>query len=299
MSRCPSCGRPVAVARASCLYCGRPLADETRLATAPETVGPAMPAPAAAPEPPGTLLVLDLASVDEASLARAASLSAYEARLLVRRGALHVHRVLGVTEAEAEAERLRREGLVVFLVPEGEARIQPLRALGGECSPEAATLRTEEGPLLVHREDLLLVVRGPIAREYRPSPKRRRVETATLEEGYRVHLHRRSDPRPVEIDASNFEFGFAPTGSSRLELDSWVDTLAVGLARDDEFRRLPPVLAPAEPEARSALAAAGRLGRRPRDEEGEDEAAVLDNARQFRYYSGWRAAIERRRTETG
>src|SRR3990172_5832533 len=190
MSRCPSCGRPVAVARASCLYCGRPLADETRLARAGETAGPAMPAPAAAPEPPGTLLVLDLASVDEASLARAASLSAYEARLLVRRGALHVHRVLG----EAEAERLRTEGLVVFLVPEGEARIQPLRALGGECSPEAATLRTEEGPLLVHREDLLLVVRGPIAREYRPSPKRRRVETATLEEGYRVHLPRRPAP---------------------------------------------------------------------------------------------------------
>ena len=191
--------------------------------------------------------------------------------------------------------RLGTEGLAAVVVPETEARARPVRALGGARDQGSLALRTEDGPLVVARGQVLLVVRGPIAREYQPSFKRRRVHTARLEEGYRVHLHLRAPagPRPVEIDAAHFEFGFAVTGSARLELDSWVETVAGNAPRDDGFRRLPPALGPAEPEPKGAVSAAASLGRTSRD--AADAPVVLDNVEQFRFYSGWRAAAERRR----
>jgi hypothetical protein len=95
------------------------------------------------------------------------------------------------------------------------------------------------------------------------------VDVASPEEGFRVHFHRYSDPRPVEIDAANFEFGFTVTGSTRLEIDAWVEALAPDVPCDDGFRLLPPG--------------------------GEGESVVLDNAAQFLFYSAWRAALQRRR----
>jgi hypothetical protein len=67
------------------------------------------------------------------------------------------------------------------------------------------------------------------------------------------------------------------------------------VTRDDGFRRLPPAYGVAEPEPRGRLAAASALGRRSRGDHPESETVVLDNARQFRFYSAWRAALERRR----
>jgi hypothetical protein len=167
-------------------------------------------------------------------------------------------------------------------------------------------LRTEEEAVRVRRGDVRLVVRGAIRREYRPSFTRKKIDTARLEEGYRVHLHRRSEARPVEIDASNFEFGFAVTGSARLELDAWVDEVAAGASRDDGFRHLPPALGPAVEEPMGLLAAASYLGARSCPPHGgpapggsaagrTDQPLLLDNAAQFRFYSAWRGAFERRR----
>ncbi len=243
------------------------------------------------------MVVLDLAGVRLETLARALDLSPYERGLLARRGGLHLHRVLETAEAEAEAGRLRSSGVTVFLVPEVEARAAPLRAVGGERTEGALALRTEEGLLTLRRGGVTLVVRGAIAREYQTSSKRRRIDTARLEPGYRVHLHRRDEVRPVEIDASSFEFGFAVTGSARLEIDAWVSEVAGEALVDDDFRRLPSALGPAAGGPTGAIAAVSSLrlassGRRG----GQDEAAViLDNVDQFRFYSGWRAAVERRR----
>jgi hypothetical protein len=241
-------------------------------------------------------MVLDLAGVLPEALARALDVPPYEAGLLVRRGGLHLHRVLEGRAAGTEAERLRASGLTVFLLPEAEARLRPLRAVGGERCEGALALRTEEGPLTLRRGAVGLVVRGAIAREYQTSSRPRRIFTARLEPGYRVHLHRRLEPRAVEIDAFAFEFGFAVTGSARLELDAWVGELVPDQV-DDGFRRFPPALGPAGAEPKGALAAVGSLrlatagGRRGRDE----APVVLDNVEQFRFYSGWRAAVERRR----
>jgi hypothetical protein len=284
---CPSCRRPAAATRPTCLYCGAPIPqvspiEGTRTPRAPET-------------PRRALVILDLPGQDATALVEAAGIAPYEAGLIARRGGPHLLRLLDEAAAEREAARLRGAGLAVTLVPEAEARIDPLRATGGERRPGRLSLRTEEGPLDLPGEDALLIVRGRIAREHRPAlHRRRKVETATLEEGYRVHVHRRSEERPVEIDAANFEFGFAVTGSTRLEVDAWLEALAPDAPRDDLFRHLSPAFAPAEAEPRGPLAAAAALGVRVRDD-AEGETGIFDNLRQFRFYSGWRGAIERRR----
>jgi len=293
----------VAVARDRCLYCGEglpphlvpdpPARGRPSSGGAPAETG----APAEQSTPARTLVVLDLDAAGAERIETALGLSAYEAALLARRGGFHLHRILAPELAVAEAQRLRAEGLAVETVAETEIREQPLRALGGERSKGALTLRTEGEPVVLHRGDLLIVVRGPIARQYQPVYRRRRVDTASLEEGYRVHLHRRSDRRVVEIDSANFEFGFAVTGSTRLELDAWVDEIGAGVPRDDGFRRLPPAYGVAEPEPRGPPAAVGALSRAgsSNDTGVDGESVVLDNARQFRFYSAWRAALERRR----
>jgi hypothetical protein len=294
----------VAVARASCLYCGETLPPDA-------VVDPALgPSPASIPEPrepaapeekgpagPRRLVVLDLESARPEMLESALGLSGYEAALLARRGGYHLHRILETDRAEEEAERLRGAGLKVETLPESEVRTQPLRALGGERRRGRLELRTEEGSLTLWRQDVLLVVRGPIARQYQPAYKRRLVDIASPEEGFRAHFHRFSDPRPVEIDAANFEFGFTVTGSTRLEIDAWVEGLGPDVPCDDGFRRLPPAFGIAAPEAKGPLAAASSLSRSSRAGETgrEGESVVLDNAVQFLFYSAWRGALERRR----
>jgi hypothetical protein len=300
MPRCPSCGRPVALARETCLYCGAALPAD--LVPVPPPPGePRAAGPAAGEAPPSApgdrvLLVIDLGGAAPDALARALGLSAYEAALRARRGGFHLHAILGEPAATKERLRLEAESLRVDALPEAEARARPLCTSGGEREGERLRLRTEKGEVSLGREDLLLVVSGPIARQYQTLYRPRRQALATLDEGYRVHLHRRALVRPLEIDAANFEFGFAVTGSARLELEAWLEAVAKGVPRDDDFRRLPPAFGVAEPEPGGALGAAGRLAGTVRGPRGSDvERLMLDNAEQFRFYSGWRAAIERRR----
>ena len=304
MAICPACGRPRAASRASCLYCGAPLTAETGAAGADAALPATAAARAGAPEPPAGdrwLLVLDLAVASQDALARALERTPYEAGLLGRRGGFYLHRILEAAEAEGEVLRLGALGLTALRVPEAEARVRPLRTLGGERGEGTLTLRSEEGLVVLRRGDVLLTVAGPIVREYQTPSKRRRADTARPDEGYRVHLHRREEPRPVEIDPATVELGFAVTGSARLELDAWVAEVAAGAPRDDGFRRLPPALAPAEPEPKGALSAVRSLGPASRDATGrpDDRSILLDNIEQFRFYSGWRAAVERRRGRAG
>ncbi len=300
MPACPSCGRPVAVARACCLYCGVPL--PTGLAAqATQAVRESVASP-----PPRTLLVLDPVSGDRETLARATGLSAYQAGLIVQRRAPHLFRILDPEKAESELLRLREAGLAALGIPEREARTPPLVALSGERERGGLSLRTTEGPKSVRAGELLLVVQGPVLRERQSPSGRRKLLATTREEGWRVHLHRLSDPRPIEIDPSCFEPGFAVTGSTRLEIDAWLRELVPPVRHDDGFRFLVPALAPAEPEAPGRLSALGALraphaeraaasrNRSAGDRETEREQVVLDNVAQFRFYSGWRGAFERR-----
>jgi hypothetical protein len=247
----------------------------------------------AVPAGPDRLLVLlQVEGTEAAALARALGLAAAEANHRVRRGGWQLLRIAEPAAAEAHAQPLREAGLRIALVAEADVRAaaRPVLALGGDSTGPALSLRTMEGPARVQSGDLLLVVQGPITREYQTSQEVKRSRTATLEPGYRFHLHRRGEVRPLELDPGAFDFGAAASGaSSLLQLTAWVRELGAGVARDDGFRRLPPELGVAEAAA-GPLAAADALGVRG----GRGESTlVLDNLRQFRFYSAWRAALQR------
>jgi hypothetical protein len=287
---CPACGRKVAVARAECLYCGASLGRGLDVPVAADA------APSEAAKVADRVLVLlDAGSTAPELLAGALSLSSYEAGLVGRRGGLHLVRAVASDAAAAEAERLRALGAIPLLVPEAEVRARPILCLAGERQPSGLLLRTGQGSVTLAPGEAFLVVSGPITREYQPTAERRRIATARLEEGFRVHVHRRGADRPLEIDALNLEVGFAATGSVRLEIEAWLDAVAAGAPRDTGFSRLPPVLGAAEPDPRGALAAAGSLAAAAHGRAGDERALVLDNVAQFRFYSGCLAAVARRR----
>jgi hypothetical protein len=280
----------VALARPTCFYCGAALEG------APQAAPPESAATLAGAEPTTRVLVLlDLDGAEPDTLAEALGVSSYEAGLLARRGGLHLVRALEPDAAEAEAERLRAQGAAAWLVPEAEVRQPPLVCFAGERQGAALVLRTAHAPVTLERGDALLVVRGRVAREYQATAELRRITIASLEEGYRVQIHRRAETPALEIDALNFELGAAQSGSVRLEIDAWLDAVAGDAPRDDAFSRLGPVLGPEAPEkGGGALAAAGSLAAATRSGGGERGRLVLDNVAQFRFYSGCLAAVRRR-----
>jgi len=283
MAACGRCGRPLAVNRPTCLYCG-----------APVTAAPAPPAPTAVPDAQGperVLLVAVLEGADPGALAGALGLSLTEARQRVRRTGPELLRIRAADGAAEECARLEACGATVRALPETPVRraADPWLALGGRPVAGGLRLRGGAGERLVAPEALLLVVEGRIQREYQPR-EGKRPRTATLEQGHRLHLHLRDEEVPVELDPGGFEFDEdgGPI-SSLLRLRGWVERLSEGVPRDDGFRFVPPALGPEEPAGAGALAATGGLRRSDRAE----ESLVLDNLRQFRFYSAWRGAWAR------
>ena len=291
---CPRCRRPVAVGRRQCLYCG---ADVSARAPAAKDKGPQPPRTAMAPSaipgsalPERVLVVVALEGVDAARLSAAFGISRYEAGQWARRGGYHLHRAAADAEAAAARERLAAQGIAAFTFDEAAVRAaaEPEPALGGRFDGQALRVRTPAGPVDIAGADLLLVVKGPITREHPPMDSLRWARTATLEPGFRFHLHRRDAPRPVEIDPAAFDFGHRARESSLLEIAGWITALAAAAPVDDGFRRSAPALALAAPAAGAAA--------RPEDALRTSAApplAILDNVAQFRFYSAWRGAVER------
>jgi len=266
------------------VYCG---------ADAPPTTAEAP--PEVPPEPSRLLVLAQTRDADPEALARALGLAAADAAHRVRRGGWQLLRIAEPAAAREQVARLGEAGVIAVLVPEAEVRLaaRPAVALGGEWTGRELSLRTTEGSMRVEPSHLVLVVQGPIAREYQTSQEVKRARTATLESGYRFHLHRKGDARPVELDPGAFDFGSRASGaSSLLQLSAWVQELTRGGPVDDAFRRLPPELGMAESAVAGPLAAADALGARAAVR--GEAALVLDNLRQFRFYSAWRAAVERR-----
>jgi hypothetical protein len=299
----------VAAARPSCLYCGAALPEAALAAARAASVavargeplaalaGAAAGGPAAAAEPASrTLLVVRLEQADATALAQALDLTPFEAQQWRRRGGWQLVRIAAPRHAEGEVSRLAGHGLEALAIPEAEARAarEPIAVSGGSFDAASGVLGLElaGARLALAPAALLLAVAGPIAREYQAEARRARwARTAELEEGYRVHLHRREEPRALELDPASFRFSGARrfAASARLELDGWLASFAErGVTVDGGFRRMVPELALAEREqAPGAL----ELGR---GEPREGAAAVLDNLAQFRFYSGWRCAVARR-----
>jgi hypothetical protein len=278
------------------MYCGARLPEaavrQAEAHTREVLAAPGLGTEVAPSGPERALLVLDLEGAEAAVLAPALGLSAYEAGQRARAGGLHLHRVLAAAEAEAEAGRLRAAGVAVFTVPEKELReAAPVLVVGGELQPDGRIHLRAEEDVQIGRGDVLLAVKGPIARGVPPADQIRVVRLAVPEPGYRIHLHRASDPRPLELDPDDFDFGpHGPlSGSALRELTSWLETVVAPEGVDDRFRRLPPALGPAAPDRRAVRDALGGRGG------GDKGPTRLDNVAQFRHYSLWRAAVERRR----
>lgn len=290
---CPRCGRPVAMARRQCLYCGAELAPgatrDPRAEARPEPPAgpPAIPGSAL---PERVLVVVDLDGVDAERLAAAIGVSPYEARQMARRGGYHLQRAAAPADAAAYRERLAVEGILAFTVDESSVRAaaEPEPALGGGLESGVLKLRTAAGPVDAAGGEILLVVKGPITRELPPLESRKWSRTATLEPGFRFHLHRRHPLRPLEIDPASFDFGAPRSGEGSLpEIAGWVAALGAEVPVDDGFRRLAPALGPAAPAAGPAARLEDALRGSTR------AAAILDNVAQFRFYSAWRGAVER------
>jgi hypothetical protein len=285
MAACPRCRRPVAVARPTCLYCGAPL-PEAALPQEPE------PPPPPAPDTTRVLVILDLEGAEPERVGAALGLTDLEAGQRVRRGRFQIHRLAEPEAAEEEAQRLASHRLKAVLLPEAEVRtgLGPLVVTGGRQRGAALELDTPRGPLPVKGEELLLVVEGPITREYQTDQDVRRVRAAGLEPGYRFHLHRRAEVRPLELDPGDFDFsGRGLGGATQQLMRGWV--AALGAPFDDAFRLVVPALGPASPGPRGPLSAAEAL-RAGVPEQGR--ALVLDNLPQFHFYSAWRGALARR-----
>lgn len=292
---CPACGRPVATARPTCLYCGAALGRLAESAVAPQAA-----TPASAPHPSltRTLLVLDVSQADSALLSRVLGLSAFDAQQWVRRGGYRLHRIAQSAEAEREAERIVAQGLRVLRLAEAEVRaaVQPRIAVAGAWNAGALEVRSPEGAARIASKDVLLVVKGPITRDRQAADNPKRIRTAAPEVGFRIHLHCRAEPRPFELDPEVFALGLGVPGSALLQLTAWAQALGRGRPLDDAFRYLTPELAPAEPVGLGATVAAAALA--PRTPRRRGAPLLLDNVRQFRFYSAWRAALERRGPST-
>ncbi len=290
------------MARPACLYCGAPLSAETVAAAVASAATVAsfgtLPPPAAGAVH-GVLVVVDQSSADARTLGAALGLGPYESAQRRKRGGYALEGILEPAAADEEAARLRAAGLVVFQVPESVARKEPWIAGAGSRGPDGLRLRGSSGTRLVSGADLRLVVRGPIVRQYQAARERPKIRTARLEDGYRFHLHLGASPEIVELDPGDFDFGAQGplSGSSLLEMCDWLDSVRGEATVDDDFRHVTPALGPTPAGAGGPLAAAAALSRSVSSGRGQGEGAVHDNLRQFRFYSSWRGAVERARSE--
>lgn len=300
---CPDCGRPVAVVRATCFYCGKPLPSGVVAAartTAEKALRDLESAPPAAAEasttlgaaPPSedrSLLIIDLREASADAVAAALQTSAFEAGQRLKRGGYQLHRIARAGDAVAEAERIAGHGVRVFTLSEADLRRHAPVGIGrGRLEPQRFVGRVAGRSLECPVNDVLLVVRGPIRREFQAQDKNlKQLKSAAPSEGYRFHLHRVSDPRPLEIDPNAFEFEDREASvSSFLRVAQWIDSLAPAPPLDDGFRLMPPALGESERDRTTAHA----LGRGPQK---DGERPLLDNLKQFRLYSSWRGAVER------
>jgi hypothetical protein len=284
------------MARMTCLYCGARLPSELLEGMprpTPVAEAPPREASSAGPNLDRVLVVFGPGRASAGAVADAFGITEFEAEQRLKRTGFHLHRILDPTRADAEASRLRSAGLEVFAIPEAELApaLDPLLVRSGHNDTKALTLRTDSGEHRVEPAAALLLVTGAIRREYATDIEKMKRARLLLDEGSRFHVHLHGGERPLEIDPEAFFFD-GPQGlpaSSLLEIRSWMTALAAVIPRDDDFRFLPPALAPTDERPGSTVfdaVAALRSGR--------EAPTVLDNLKQFRFYSAWRGAVARR-----
>ncbi len=306
---CPACQRPVAVARARCVYCGAPLPSETmeeaslaarRVLEARSLVG--LEEAAAGPRHERgkrNYLILDTQAASPEVIAESCVVSIWEARLW-RAGPRY--RLMRVIEASVPGQA-QSAGPHLFSLP--EAVVEPLRnpipveSIKALVDPSPCALRDHEDEpprrKELRRDDVALIISGAIKREKvrEPSPKKARAD-GRMEEILLVHVHLRSEGRPWEIAPRRTAFEGPGLASAHMRTLTLLRRFAETGRHDEGFRNLVPALSVGTPDGGPlGLASSSKRGGK------EPKVVILDNLAQFREYSAWRGAVERRRTEQG
>ena len=312
---CPACARPIAMARARCVYCGAALPAEaleeaTRAAQkvlqSTDLASLGAVSQGFGREPAARrYVVLDTSAAPVDVIAEACSVSAWEARQWQAASRYRLIKVSTEPENGPLESALREKGLDPIVLPEAVVMrsrspvllesIDPV-ADPPRCTfrdlPEAAPSRREMRPA-----ELTLIVSAPIKRQRLKDQVPARAE-ARLEDAWLVHLHLKGEPRPLEIDPLRTVYEGAGLASAYMSTLEFVRRMAAHAPHDEAFRNIVPALSPGLDPLRDLDV----LGAGAKKKDKEPKVVMLDNVAQFREYSAWRGALEaavRERRGTG
>ncbi len=310
---CPACARPIAMARANCVYCGAALSAEglqaaalaaqrilqTRSLANLEAVAKA----SARDHPPRRYVVIDTSVAGVETIADACGISAWEAR---QWQAASRYRLIRVSNEPADGpleSGLKAKGLRVLIVPD-ETVVRsrnpiPLESIDPFADPAQCTVREDpEAPPLrkaLREHDLALIVSASIKRERVMDQTSRRTPADTrLEDAWLVHLHLKGEARPWEIDPLRTAYEGAGLASAYMRTLELVRRLQAFAPHDEAFKNVVPALSPGTDPLKGLESFASA----PRKKGKDPKVVVLDNVAQFREYSAWRGAIESTRRDT-
>ena len=286
---CPACGRPNSEQSARCLYCTEPF-DRT----APdEPVAPAIPISTR------HLIILAPQGDEGLSEARAQSLAAvlglapYDARLALK---TIRHRLLCKVEGQRDvreiSSQLERLGVEHLQFAEADVEAVPIDSMRRLrfYSDHMEMQLSEKGTEQVSYGDVLLLVRGEIARE-RHNERRMatpRGASQPLTPGLRLLLFGRTSNVAAELDSEQFDWsalGDRQSISTPMNFKRLTDEVlhrATSAELDRGFDFEPVVLSRSGVESHLDALLEGSKAR---------DGALYDNEAQFRFYARWRYLV--------
>jgi len=305
---CPACARPIAMARANCVYCGAALSAEAQAAAAQtarkvlqtrdianlEAVARA----AGREQPSKRYVVVDTAATSVEAIANACGISLWEARQWQTASRYRLVKVSTEPVDGPLETGLRAKGLRVLVVPEETvARSRnpiPVESIDPSLSPAPCTIREDpEAPparTALQEPDLALILSATIRRERVQDQTVRRAPTDTrLEDAWLVHFHFRGGGRPWEIDPRKTTYEGAGLASAYMRTPDLVRRLQTIVPHDETFKNIVPALSQgADPLGGLQNLASPTENKKSK----EPRLVILDNVAQFREYSAWRGAVE-------
>jgi hypothetical protein len=300
------------MARATCLYCGAPISEET-LAAAAMAARRVQQTPILAQLQTAAkglgretgsrrYVVIDTSAVTAEAVAAACSVSIWEARQWRAAAGFRLVKV-SAEPMDGPLERgLRDQGVSFFVIPEdrvARSRIPvPLESIDFSRIPAHCSLRPDPDTEPVRRDlpesDLALIVSASIKRERvkeQTSPKKS--ADARLEDAWVVHLHLKGEARPWEVDPRRTSYAGVGLASAHMNTQELVRRLSATVSHDETFKNMVPALSPGVDPVGDLVA----LKTATRTAAKQPMRVVLDNLAQFREYSAWRGAIEEARRE--
>lgn len=196
--------------------------------------------------------------------------------------------------ARGLSEQLEAGGIPHYVVAERAVRALPVsRAQSVRLAAKHFDVTLDGRNLAIPYEDILLIVRGEIARENHDDKKlaTTRGATRSLSPGLLLHLYSKEASVAVEIDPEGFSWpalGTEPSRSALLNLEMFLDALEQRVSDvpvDRGFDQEPPVFSRATADGQDL----SQMLSGPSPQRG----VLYDNQAQFRFYARWRYRLER------